>query len=455
MSHSINEHTLHRGAKYFMDAGRAETHEAAMELLQQFGLTIHVGGDIGSSADHQTALLTLINVARRSLLGGIDVVGIPDTICVTPLAAGESLHQAIRRLGGRIVDRPRPSWPTALIGDTNTDVRGATGWRLTWQGWRGGIIPAREHHRLPEHGATAIAPALAAAICASEAFTYHAGDHSMAGRRAQGLSLWSPGRDWLSADSSEPAVAFLPSQLWIIGLGNLGQAFAWLIGCLPYQAPKDVHIVLQDFDRIGPSNDSTSVLSFLQDIGRKKARVVAEWLDARGFETIVEERRFSPATIRADGEPAVALCGVDNANARAVVDKANFGLVVEAGLGAGPQAFRSISMHTFPASRTASDIWLKQIGQATDSVEHMPAYQALKRAGIDQCGLTQLASRTVGVPFVGVIAAALVVSELLRRLHGGCAMELASLSVATLDDIEIATMEVPLYQFGYLPTRGR
>jgi hypothetical protein len=45
----------------------------------------------------------------------------------------------------------------------------------------------------------------------------------------------------------------------------------------------------------------------------------------------------------------------------------------------------------------------------------MPAYQSLKREGMDSCGLAQLASRTVGVPFVGLIAACLVVSELLRR----------------------------------------
>ncbi len=45
---------------------------------------------------------------------------------------------------------------------------------------------------------------------------------------------------------------------------------------------------------------------------------------------------------------------------------------------------------------------------------------------MDECGLTQLASRTVGVPFVGLIAAALAIAELLRRLHGGTAIEIAS-----------------------------
>jgi hypothetical protein len=59
---------------------------------------------------------------------------------------------------------------------------------------------------------------------------------------------------------------------------------------------------------------------------------------------------------------------------------------------------------------------------ADENFEDKAAYRALRHEGMDQCGLAQLASRTVGVPFVGLIAAALAVSELLRRLHGGRAL---------------------------------
>jgi hypothetical protein len=145
------------------------------------------------------------------------------------------------------------------------------------------------------------------------------------------------------------------------------------------------------------------------------------------------------------------LCGVDNALARTALEKPQFGLVVEAGLGAGPEGFRSLSVHTFPASRSAEEIWSRQVGQVNENVENMPAYQALKRKGMDTCGLAQLASRTVGVPFVGLIAACLVVSELLRRLNGGCAFELMSGSVAALDDIESLSMLAKPYAFGHLP----
>jgi hypothetical protein len=450
MGRIVDHTTLHRAAKYFMDSGKAATHDAAMDLLERFGLTIYAGVEIGHSADHQTALLTLVNVARRTLLGGIEIAGLADTPCVSPLAPARTLSVAVEEFGGRIASEARPSWPSAVIGDADMVATEAPCWRVTWEGWRGGVIPVRHGGPLAETGAMALVPALAAAVCAAEAFAYHAGDHPMAGRRAAGLSLWQPGADWRAADPSEPALSYLPSKLWLIGLGNLGQAFAWLLACLPYEDRGQLQLFLQDFDRLAPSNDSTSLLSFLRDVGRRKARVVAAWLDARGFETFIEERRFGSWTKRVPHEPGVALCGVDNALARAALEKPGFDLVVEAGLGAGPQAFRSFSMHTFPASRSAEEIWSRQVAATDENFEHRPAYQALRQAGMDQCGLAQLASRTVGVPFVGLIAAAIAVSELIRRLHGGTALELASGSVAALQDVEALNIAAPPYPGAYV-----
>lgn len=451
MGAPIDHTNLHRTAKYFMDNGRAETHDAALAMLKGFGLTICVGPEITQSVHHQTALLTLINLARRTLLGGIDVIGLPDAMSISPLAPNRSLQQAVRELGGMLAAAQRVAWPSAIIGTAATATSDAPAWRLTWEGWRGGVVPVRDPARLNEDNAISLAPVLSAAACAAEAFAYHARDHLFAGRRPLGLSLWNPGSDWLAPDASEPALAYLPSRLWFIGLGNLGQAFAWLLASLPYPDPAQVHVVLQDFDRIALSNDSTSLLSFTRDVDHRKARVTAEWLEARGFETFIEERRFGKWTRRAEHEPAVALCGVDNALARAALEEAGFGLIVEAGLGAGPQAFRSLSVHTFPASRSAAEIWSRQVSDSPDSNENMPAYQHLKRAGMDPCGLAQLASRTVGVPFVGLTAACLVFSELLRRLNGGTAFELVSGSVAALGDIETVTFPAAPYAFGHVP----
>jgi hypothetical protein len=450
MGRLVDHTTLHRAAKYFMDSGRATTHDAAMDLLERFGLTVHAGAEVARSADHQTALLTLVNVARRTLLGGIEVTGLPDVASLSPLAPGRTLGHAVRELGGQIVPQGRSDWPSAVIGNIDIVAGEAPSWRVTWDGWRGGIVPIRYGTSLAEVGAIPLAPPLAAAVCAAEAFAYHAGDHPMAGRRAAGLSLWQPGADWQIANANEPALAYLPSKLWLIGLGNLGQAFAWLLACLPYEDRAQVQMLLQDFDRLAPSNESTSLLSFLRDVGRRKTRVVAEWLDERGFDTFIEERRFGPWITRGPDEPGVALCGVDNALARAALEKPGFDLIVEAGLGAGPQAFRSLSLHTFPASRSAEQLWSRQVAAADEDFGDRPAYEALRQQGMDQCGLAQLASRTVGVPFVGLVAAGFALSELLRRLHSGTALEVASGSIAAIEHIDAVPAPSQPYPGAYV-----
>jgi hypothetical protein len=312
-------------------------------------------------------------------------------------------------------------------------------------------VPLRDNTHLAEDDVCGLAPALAAAVCAAEAFAFHAADHPLAGRRSSGMSLWRPGASWQSPDTLEPHLAFLPSQLWLIGLGNLGQAFAWLLACMPFPPVPHPRLVLQDFDLITAANRSTSLLTSDCDTSRKKTRVVAEWLESRGFHTIIEERRFGTWTRRSHDEPGVALCGVDNALARAALEAAGFDLIVEAGLGAGPQGFRDMTMHTFPGSRTAADIWSNVTGSRASDVEEMPAYQALRQRGRDACGLAQLAFRTVAVPFVSLTTGCLVISELLRRLHGGLALEVASLSLLSLEDVEAIQSSAPTYSGGHLP----
>jgi hypothetical protein len=448
---ALIDHTrLHRTAKYFMDSGRAVTHDDAMDILRGFGASIRVGPEAATSIAHQVALLTLVNLSRRTLLGGLEVLGAPDAPLLIPLARARSLAGAVVELGGTLATSGNPLWPVAQIGTVSPSAD-ITEWQLTWQGWRGGVVPRHDTRRLSDDTANPLAAAMAAAAAAAELFAWHAKDHPMAGRRAAGLSVWNPGADWLAQDASEPVLSYLPSSLWLIGLGNLGQAFAWLLTCLPYADRSKVELTLQDYDLIADSNDSTSLLSSLPLVGARKTRTVAGWLEAAGFSTVLEERRFGPWTLRGPHDPAVAFCGVDNAPTRADLCSAKFELVVEAGLGAGPGGFRNFSLHTFPSSRRPDQIWRREdVGSALD-VSSMPAYNALRESGLDTCGLALLASRTVGVPFVGLIAAALAVSEPLRRLHGAGGVELASGSALNLDDIDCIRLPFSAYAFGHLP----
>lgn len=448
---NVTAATLHRTAKYFMDTGRAESHDEAMRLLSDFGIQIEVGPEARVSRDHQIAVLTLINLARRTFLGGVRVRGIRPGGLLVPLADAGPFAEAAEELGAQIVEDPSPDWPSALIGSVSETPPGKPSWRVTWEGWRGGVLPAREQsRRLQDRGLCSLAPAVAAAACASEAFLFFANDHPMAGRRAAGVSLWNPRGDWLTADPTEPALSFFPALLWIIGLGNLGQAFLWLLTTLPYGARSDVELFLQDFDRVAQSNDSTSLLTQSTIVGQMKTRAMAQWLERRDFRTIIDERRFGTWSQRNKLEPGAAICGVDNADARRCLEGAGFGLIVEAGLGRGTQAFRNFSVHTFPSAFKAAELWSSDRSDDRADPAAMPAYKQSKHPRLDECGLAQLASRSVGVPFVSITAAAFVLAEILRRLNGGGAFELVSGSMSCLDDIEVSKLECGPYEWGHV-----
>jgi hypothetical protein len=182
MTSLVDHSRLHRTAKYFMDSGRAPTHDAAMAMLRAYGLTIYAGDEIATSADHQAALLTLVNLARRTLLAGVAVVGVPEVMCVTSLAPGRSLRQAVTDVGGTCTHEAKNEWPAAVIGSATPMPSTLPCWRVTWDGWRGGAIPYRDGQRLPERLSISLAPALAAAVCAAEVSE----SEGLAGRRGPG-----------------------------------------------------------------------------------------------------------------------------------------------------------------------------------------------------------------------------------------------------------------------------
>ena len=235
-------------------------------------------------------------------------------------------------------------------------------------------------------------------------------------------------RDWLGPAADEPELRLLPSRLWLIGLGHLGQAYLWALGLLPYAEPAQLRLLLQDVDIITPSTESTSILSDATLIGQKKTRAMAAWAERRGFWTAIHERLFDKDFMRGPDEPAVALCGLDNGIGRQALDQVGFDFIVEAGLGRGYRDFRAIRLHTLPASRSAAHIW--GAGGAVDEVEDRPAYAGmLLRGELDRCGVTLLAGKAVGAPFVGAVAAALAIAEVLRLLHGGAIHELIDLDL--------------------------
>ena len=248
-----------------------------------------------------------------------------------------------------------------------------------------------------------------------------------------------------------------PTKLWVLGLGHLGQAFLWTLGLLPFERPADVELTLQDFDRLALANDSTSMLTSVNMVGRLKTREVAAWAEARGFRTRLVERRFGGDITLAEDDPRILFCGVDNAEARTALEDPRFDLVVDAGLGAGPHEYLAMRLHTFPGLVTARARWGEVSSTRTadaKAVAEASAYQDLMARGLDNCGLMEIASRTVGVPFVGVIAATLALMEIVRRLNQGTGLDVLDLTLRDLSAMQgVAGQRLKRFNPGYTTLR--
>jgi len=442
---------LNRSAKLFIDRGAVGTVEEATDKLRAFRMHLYVGPGAAMSATHQAALLTALNCGRRTFLGGVTVSGALDAPLAVAATPGETLREAVEALQGRVIAAIPADTPFVSIGTPPEPSRDGFAIRTTFEGWRAGLAPLGGV-TLAEDQEFTPAGVLAGALAVAEVFAHLDGDR-MAGHRTVGLSLWdqSASTDWTAANPDELPATDLPSDFWIIGLGHLGQAFLWTLGLLPYSAPSDVRLFLQDVDPAGESTESTSVLTRAADCGRLKTRICADWAEARGFQTRLVERRFEADLRVADDEPLLALCGVDNPEARAILEGAGFATVFEAGLGSGVEDFRLIRTHSFPGPVAAAETWVSPSEDEPQAAPDPPpaAYRDLQdRGALDECGLTRLAEVAVGASFVGMAAAAVLIAQTIRMVADGSRPTVLNLDLRALQhrrQVPLAKPDVVLF----------
>ncbi|QWE98155.1 hypothetical protein [Cupriavidus sp. EM10] len=431
MNVDINADSLHRTVKWLVDSDSVGSFEEAQRIAEGFRLHLHI--DQADSVANQSAALAVVTLGRRAFLGGVSVSGALDSAMHGSLADERTLGEALLA-SGALLGAPSEDVPTITIGGPQERL-GDFHVRLMMAGWRAGVCPIEEAE-CPESSDGYVMPLAAvasAALAVSQAFSYVAGD-VVSGREPIGLSLWATeAMEWTLPAVDGPMLQWLPASAWLLGLGHLGQAYAWCLSLLPYptlDAPR-AHFLLQDVDAAGSSTESTSVLTSVGHKRKMKTRIVADWLERRGFSTRIVERQFDAQTRRALGEPPLLFCGVDNPEARRLLDVVNPAFIVEAGLGSRHDDFQSTRLHTFPASRTVAQTWAGAGLQSAPSITG--AYASLLQNGrLDQCGVVELAGKAVGAAFVGAFTAALAVSQVLKVLHGGSPSEVMDIDMRSL-----------------------
>jgi hypothetical protein len=407
----IDPDELNRTQKLVLDEGEARTTAEAEAILRSYVAQMAVSTKGLEGITAEAAFATVANAAPRAFQGGLHVLLESDERLQYGWAAGRRASEIIRAYGGTTCDSLRRDLPTLVLGEPDIELPQLTV-RLAHSGWAAGITIGETLWRGPE---CPLAGVLAAAAGVGECFQARRGN-VRAGRRDHGLSLWRPDLDWLDPSASGPPLGDLlaPSRLHVVGLGHLGQAYAWAVGWLPVEKPDAVELLLQDVDVVTPGNLATSLLATREDLGLRKTRLVAARLEALGFRTRIVERRLTDIDRLMVDDPAVALVGVDNPQTRALLGRPGWGEIVDIGLGAGPADYLDARLHAFPGSRTPEELWSNRRRPFDERMLELPAYAEMERASGDRCGVIMVAGRAVGASFVGAGAAAVALSHLLR-----------------------------------------
>lgn len=407
-----------RAAQLLMAGDDGLDADAARLRLESAAVVVSADGS-ASQQWGQAALLAIAAAGVRMFRGGVFVAPSLAGVRLLSHPVGRPLLGEMRRMGCR--EETAPSGTLRL--HVGTDPEGDVDLVCWTEGWVS-LIDRSPPATTAAEG-NVLSGVLVAAMALAEAFRMRVLSDIRAGRARRSFSAW--GHDEPPADAT---LARLPRQLWLLGLGNLGQACLFTLGLLPYADPEAVQLVLQDCDTAGPENLPVQILTGHDWIGRTKARAAAEWAEARGFTTVVEERRFDATTRPGPSEPRLLLAGVDNLETRRWAAEAGFGLVVDAGLGASAAEAFDLRVHAFPGRRSALEAWPIDVAPPAPPRLSAGLQKLVDENRLPLCGALTIAGKSVGVPSAALAAAAIQISQAIRVMEGGVCCDLYDASLA-------------------------
>ena len=387
-----------RLSKILVDSEKISFDEAQARL-RALTLEIVVGPEAASPAAH-AAILTAVSVARRTFVGGVRVTGALNgrLNSALPLRA-ESLAEAAHLVGATDFDSAASR--KIVVGMSGMP---AVGWSVSpwWNGWRAGNAKPGEVRW--DAGDNPLPGIAAGALAVGAAFE---AERKRFVEFQSEVDLWPVGADRKPPDFAD---VLLPQALWLVGLGNLGQAFLWALSALPFGDPGEVSLVLQDRDTVTEENWATSILVKDETFGSLKTKVAEHWASAKGFDARRIDRRLSARDRLEDDDPRLALSGVDKVEARTLMAGVGFDCIVDAGLGRTASDFDRYRVTVFdrarPIDKHFAGLEDKPVGQDSPTGD---AYRRLE-AEIGPCGIAEIGGASVAAPYVSALAAAVAIS---------------------------------------------
>jgi hypothetical protein len=405
--------------------------EEGQKFFNRLTLEVYLSESDSDQPAAQAAALTAVVTGVRCFRGGVCLTGAVHEKLLLPLPPHKTVGEAASALGAKKGIKADYS---IVIGYAPPRSK-AWSVRAWWDGWKVGLRSIHDDQPLGV-GSNVLAGIASGALAVSEAFKRALGD-PRAGRESSCVSIWDPVRN----SNPEKQEVYLPKSLWALGLGNLGQAYLWTFGLLPFKEPQQVELLLQDFDYVQPSNYGTSVLTGHGDVGARKSKIMEEWALRMGFKVTRNDRPFDENTRRRDFEPAVVLSGLDNVATRKLLGKANFDYVIDAGLGNTAHNYHLYRVNVFDENFKPEDILKDDGAGENDRIESnkaLPSYrEAVGQYPEEECGIAEIAGASVAVPFVSVFTSALAITQAIRM--ASLEPPFRTLSGSTMEFPEIRT----------------
>ncbi|GIL40555.1 hypothetical protein [Roseiterribacter gracilis] len=392
--------------------------DEALARLKGIRALIVCDSAAANSPAGQAAMLTAAATAKKTF-GEVRVIADPNVPLFACGPLGNRIGDALTRIG---VPLSADIEATHVITIGDTPPCGAWYRRCWWNGWHAGLD---SDARLGD-GMNPLAGVYSGALATAAIFRT-VGTEAVLRFRPMCTSLWEPHLEVRDADIGPKAVD-VPNNVWIVGLGHVGQAYAWALTFLPYSGRRRAH--LQDFDLLAEENEGTS-LAFWNEVpfGERKTRLVSRWLECAGWKTTLIERPFNAPPLFEIDDPRIALVGLDKVPPRKLVATAGFEHVVDGGTGGGATEYECFQVRTFRNGDSVEAAWNPERPKAREATLAMPAYAELLSTADarTRCGLVEIADASVALPFVGAAVAAIAVSQAIRLASGRrCARLLTS-----------------------------
>ena len=396
-----------RLAKILVDSQNISFDEA-QDKLRALTLEIVVGAEATSPAAH-AAVLTAVSVASRTFVGGVRVTGEIDgpLNSAIPLNAG-SVAEGAASVGASVFDGVPSRSIQVSTGEVSAESWSVSPW---WNGWRAGTAKPGEARW--DIGTNPLPGIAAGALAVGAAFDAERGSSGSVGDE---ISLWPVGAGKIAPPFTE---VLLPQALWLVGLGNLGQAYLWTLSALPYIDPSKVSLVLHDRDRITEENWATSVLVQTDTYGVFKTKVAEQWALSKGFDARRIDRRLLAGDRLERDDPRLALSGVDKIESRKLMANVGFDGIVDAGLGHISSDFDRYRVTVFDRIRPIDMHFTGQEDKRPgDNVPTGEAYRRLEEE-IGACGTAEIGGASVAAPYVSAVTSAVAISRAIA-IASGC-----------------------------------